>query len=236
MAGTAGTGRPAVRGRAVRGRGGSRLKLLAVTVLTSMDADTLRTELAVTGFIDIRIEPGGPTFEKVVRARRIEQPRVDIDPITLEVIRHGIISICDQIDANITRWLGTAGPRTVLLHIGSSVIPGTRLKYCDPIHLDDVAVDFPGMTIAMAHGGDEAWVEVFFIRQGKVTGRDHFIMQGAQNELALRQTVRHLSELDAKDQQIFEAIGMMSMFAGLPAATRAMEIARDVLEDGKDEE
>lgn len=26
-----------------------------------------------------------------------------IDPITLEVIRHGIISICDQIDANMTR-------------------------------------------------------------------------------------------------------------------------------------
>ena len=26
-----------------------------------------------------------------------------IDPVTLEVIRHGIISICDQIDANITR-------------------------------------------------------------------------------------------------------------------------------------
>jgi len=30
-----------------------------------------------------------------------ENPRVD--PITLEVIRHGIISICDQIDANMTR-------------------------------------------------------------------------------------------------------------------------------------
>ena len=26
-----------------------------------------------------------------------------VDPITLEVIRHGIISICDQIDANMTR-------------------------------------------------------------------------------------------------------------------------------------
>lgn len=61
-------------------------------------------------------------------------------------------------------------------------------------------------------------------------------MQGAQNELALRQTVRHLAELEAGHQQIYEAIGMMSMFAGLPAATRAMEIARDVLEDGKDEE
>ncbi len=29
--------------------------------------------------------------------------RAELDPITLEVIRHGIISICDQIDANMTR-------------------------------------------------------------------------------------------------------------------------------------
>ena len=28
--------------------------------------------------------------------------RKQLDPITLEVIRHGIISICDQIDANMT--------------------------------------------------------------------------------------------------------------------------------------
>src|SRR5678810_187134 len=29
--------------------------------------------------------------------------KLQVDPITLEVIRHGIISICDQIDANMTR-------------------------------------------------------------------------------------------------------------------------------------
>lgn len=28
---------------------------------------------------------------------------------------------------------------------------GARLKYCDPIYLDDVAADFPGLTIIMAH-------------------------------------------------------------------------------------
>jgi predicted TIM-barrel fold metal-dependent hydrolase len=47
----------------------------------------------------------------------------------------------------------------VLLHIGSSVIPGTRLKYCDPIHLDDVAVDFPTLSIVMAHGGRGFWYD-----------------------------------------------------------------------------
>ena len=37
--------------------------------------------------------------------------------------------------------------------------------------------------IAMAQGQDEAWVEVFFIRQGKLTGRDRFIMEGTQDDL-----------------------------------------------------
>src|SRR5687768_8992831 len=48
----------------------------------------------------------------------------------------------------------------VLLHIGSSVIPGTRIKYCDPIHLDDVAVDFPDLVLVMAHGGRGFWYDV----------------------------------------------------------------------------
>jgi predicted TIM-barrel fold metal-dependent hydrolase len=48
----------------------------------------------------------------------------------------------------------------VLLHIGSSVLRGTRMKYCDPIHLDDVAVDFPDLSIVMAHGGRGFWYEV----------------------------------------------------------------------------
>lgn len=47
----------------------------------------------------------------------------------------------------------------VLLHIGSSAFPGTRLKYCDPIHLDDVAVDFPELPIVMAHGGRGYWYD-----------------------------------------------------------------------------
>lgn len=47
----------------------------------------------------------------------------------------------------------------VLVHIGSSVITGTRMKYCDPIHLDDVAVDFPALNLVMAHGGRGFWYD-----------------------------------------------------------------------------
>ena len=41
----------------------------------------------------------------------------------------------------------------VLFHTGSSRFTGTRMKYSDPLHLDDVAVDFPKLTIVMAHSG-----------------------------------------------------------------------------------
>jgi len=47
----------------------------------------------------------------------------------------------------------------VLVHIGSSVLKGTRMKYCDPIHLDDVAVDFPDLPVVMAHGGRGFWYD-----------------------------------------------------------------------------
>ncbi|GIT59152.1 MAG: hypothetical protein Ct9H300mP19_11000 [Dehalococcoidia bacterium] len=33
-----------------------------------------------------------------------------------------------------------------------------------------------------AYGGEEAWVEIFFIRQGKLIGRDHFTMSGTREE------------------------------------------------------
>ena len=36
--------------------------------------------------------------------------------------------------------------------------------------------------IGVAHGRDEAWVEIFFIRQGNLIGRDHFIMEGTRDD------------------------------------------------------
>lgn len=45
----------------------------------------------------------------------------------------------------------------VLVHTGSSVFKGARIKYGDPLHLDDVAIDFPDLTIVMAHSGRPFW-------------------------------------------------------------------------------
>jgi len=52
----------------------------------------------------------------------------------------------------------------VLIHTGSSVIKGTRLKYGDPLHLDDVATDFPRLNLVMAHSGRGFWYDrAFFL-------------------------------------------------------------------------
>lgn len=56
-------------------------------------------------------------------------------------------------------------------------------------------------------------------------------MQGAQNDTAVRQTVRHAIEAGAHKQQIIETIGQMSAFAGIPAMQRAMDLAKEVLDD-----
>ncbi len=47
----------------------------------------------------------------------------------------------------------------LLLHVGSSVLPGTRLEYCNPVHLGPVARDFPDLRIVMAHGGRGHWYD-----------------------------------------------------------------------------
>jgi len=50
----------------------------------------------------------------------------------------------------------------VMLHIGSSIFTGSRLKYGDPIYLDDVAVDFPGLSLIQSHSGRPFWYEKAF--------------------------------------------------------------------------
>ena len=47
----------------------------------------------------------------------------------------------------------------VMVHTGTSVFPKARGKYGDPMDVDDVAVDFPGLRIILAHAGRPIWME-----------------------------------------------------------------------------
>ena len=55
----------------------------------------------------------------------------------------------------------------VIVHTGTSVFPRARNKFGDPLLVEDVAVDFPELTIVLAHGGRPLWMEtaVFLARR-----------------------------------------------------------------------
>jgi uncharacterized protein len=55
----------------------------------------------------------------------------------------------------------------VIFHTGTSVFPRARNRFADPMMIDDVAVDFPKLTIVLAHGGRPVWMEsaVFLARR-----------------------------------------------------------------------
>ncbi len=52
----------------------------------------------------------------------------------------------------------------VMFHTGTSIFPKARNKYAEPIHIDDLIVDFPRLKIILAHGGRPLWTdEAFFL-------------------------------------------------------------------------
>jgi len=50
----------------------------------------------------------------------------------------------------------------VMLHLGTSVFVNSRLKYGDPIYIDDVACDFPDLVLIQCHSGRPIWFDTAF--------------------------------------------------------------------------
>lgn len=59
---------------------------------------------------------------------------------------------------------------------------------------------------------------------------------GGQAEPQVRLTVKHLLEAGATKQEIVETIGQMSMFAGIPAMTKVMELAKEVMDESEEDD
>jgi predicted TIM-barrel fold metal-dependent hydrolase len=52
----------------------------------------------------------------------------------------------------------------VMIHTGTSIFPGARNIYAQPMLADDVGVDFPDLVVILAHGGRPLWMnEAFFL-------------------------------------------------------------------------
>ena len=83
----------------------------------------------------------------------------------------------------------------------------------------------------------EAWFGRTFNREG-LDARTRLLLTlgaltvlGAQGEPQIRLTIRHAVEAGATQREIAEVIYQMSVFAGLPAMTRALGIAKSVFDD-----
>lgn len=57
----------------------------------------------------------------------------------------------------------------IVFHTGTSIFPGARNRYAQPMLVEDVAIDYPDLTIVLAHGGRPFWTEeaMFLTRRFK---------------------------------------------------------------------
>ncbi|HET7291624.1 MAG TPA: amidohydrolase family protein [Vicinamibacteria bacterium] len=88
-----------------------------------------------------------------VRALKIHPPHMAIEP---NAYLHGL----DALRAIYEEAQRLRLP--VMIHTGTSVFPGARSRAGEAILVDDVAVDFPELTIILAHGGRPLWMDQAF--------------------------------------------------------------------------
>ena len=85
---------------------------------------------------------------------------IKIHPPHMELAANAYRTDCPSL-ADVYRLAGEAR-RPVLIHTGTSVFPGARNVYADPMPCDDVAVDFPGTTFVLCHAGRPLWYDTAF--------------------------------------------------------------------------
>lgn len=107
----------------------------------------------------------------------------------------------------------------VLIHTGSSVFKGTRLKYGDPLSLDEVAVDFPRLNLVMAHAGRGFWYDrAFFL--SKLHPNVYMEISG----LPPSKLMTYFPELDRNTEKVIFG----SDWPGMPWIRRNMEAIREL--------
>jgi predicted TIM-barrel fold metal-dependent hydrolase len=103
-------------------------------------------------------DPGGDVLRLIERGARA----LKIHPPHQEFAANAYVNGLDAL-AKIYLAAEESG-LPVTIHTGTSVFPGARSRLGNPMDVDDVAVDFPDLTILLAHGGRPLWMdEAFFV-------------------------------------------------------------------------
>ena len=107
----------------------------------------------------------------------------------------------------------------VMFHTGSSVFPGSRLKYGDPLFLDDLAVDFPDLRLVMAHSGRGFWYDrAFFL------ARLHANVYMEISGLPPHRLLQYFPELD----RLADKVIWGSDWPGVPNVYASLQGVRDL--------
>jgi predicted TIM-barrel fold metal-dependent hydrolase len=85
---------------------------------------------------------------------------IKLHPPHMELAANAYRTDCPSL-AQVYRLAGEA-KRPVFIHTGTSIFPGARNVYADPMACDDVAVDFPQTTIVLCHAGRPLWYDTAF--------------------------------------------------------------------------
>jgi predicted TIM-barrel fold metal-dependent hydrolase len=105
----------------------------------------------------------------------------------------------------------------VMMHTGSSLFRGARLKYGDPLYMDDVAVDFPDLTLLMAHSGRGFWYDrAYFL------AKLHANMYMEISGLPPQKLLDYFPELE----RVADKVVFGSDWPGMPHIKRNIELIR----------
>jgi len=105
----------------------------------------------------------------------------------------------------------------VMIHTGSSIFRGARLKYGDPLYMDDVAVDFPDLTLLMVHSGRGFWYDrAYFL------AKLHANMYMEISGLPPQKLLVYFPELE----QVADKVVFGSDWPGMPHIKRNIEVIR----------
>jgi hypothetical protein len=105
----------------------------------------------------------------------------------------------------------------IIFHTGTSIFQEARLKYADPLYLDDIAVDFPDLTIVQAHGGRGLWYDTAFFL-AKRHKNVHIDLSG----LPPKNLLSYFPSLE----EIADKVIFGSDWPGIPSVRKNIEVIR----------
>jgi predicted TIM-barrel fold metal-dependent hydrolase len=184
------------------------------------------------GGVDVRSAEPGEAVDRLhdlgIRAIKLHPPHQEF---AANEYRHGMPQLAEVYGR--AQKLGLP----VMVHTGTSIFPGARNVYADPLPLDDVGVDFPDLAVILAHLGRPLWADASFFLL-----RRHPNFWGDVSGIPPRSLLRYFPRLaEVADKLLWGTDWPGPMVRGLEENLQAFlaldlseEVRRKLLQDNAD--